>query len=65
MKFRSTNVDAGEFKHALLNRLRSTMAVNVLKSIINLTSTLENFSLIELLGKNVFVYMSVGLKILD
>ena len=30
MKFRSTKVDAGEFKHELLNRLRSTMAVNVL-----------------------------------
>ena len=27
---RSTKVDAGDFKHELLNRLRSTMAVNVL-----------------------------------
>ena len=26
----STKVDAGDFKHELLNRLRSTMAVNVL-----------------------------------
>jgi len=25
-----TKVDAGDFKHELLNRLRSTMAVNVL-----------------------------------
>ena len=31
MKFRWTKVDAGDFKHELLNRLRSTMAVNVLK----------------------------------
>ena len=30
-KVRSTKVDAGDFKHELLNRLRSTMAVNVLK----------------------------------
>jgi len=30
LKFRSTKVDAGDFKHDLLNRLRSTMAVNVL-----------------------------------
>ena len=29
-KVRSTEVDAGDFKHELLNRLRSTMAVNVL-----------------------------------
>ena len=29
-KVRSTKVDAGDFKHELLNRLRSTMAVNVL-----------------------------------
>ena len=28
-KIRSTKVDAGDFKHELLNRLRSTMAVNV------------------------------------
>ena len=27
---RSTKVDAGDFKHESLNRLRSTMAVNVL-----------------------------------
>ena len=32
MKVRSTKVDAGDFKHELLNRLRSTMAVNVLRS---------------------------------
>ena len=31
MKIRSTKVDAGDFKHELLNRLRSTMAVNVLR----------------------------------
>ena len=31
-KVRSTKVDAGDFKHELLNRLRSTMAVNVLIS---------------------------------
>ena len=30
-KVRLTKVDAGDFKHELLNRLRSTMAVNVLK----------------------------------
>jgi hypothetical protein len=30
LKFRSTKVDAGNFKHELLNRLRSPMAVNVL-----------------------------------
>ena len=30
IKVRSTKVDAGDFKHELLNRLRSTMAVNVL-----------------------------------
>ena len=30
-KVRSTKVDGGDFKHELLNRLRSTMAVNVLK----------------------------------
>ena len=30
MLVRSTKVDAGDFKHGLLNRLRSTMAVNVL-----------------------------------
>ena len=30
LKVRSTKVDAGDFKHELLNRLRSTMAVNVL-----------------------------------
>ena len=30
-KFRSTKVDAGNFKRELLNRLRSSMAVNVLK----------------------------------
>ena len=29
-KVRSTKVDAGDFKHELLNRLRSTIAVNVL-----------------------------------
>ena len=29
-KLKSTKVDAGDFKHELLNRLRSTMAVNVL-----------------------------------
>ena len=29
-KVRSTKVDAGDFKHELLNRLKSTMAVNVL-----------------------------------
>jgi len=29
-KIRSTKVDTGDFKHELLNRLRSTMAVNVL-----------------------------------
>ena len=29
-KVRSTKVDVGDFKHELLNRLRSTMAVNVL-----------------------------------
>ena len=29
----STKVDVGDFKHELLNRLRSTMAVNVLRSI--------------------------------
>ena len=29
-KVRSTKVDASDFKHELLNRLRSTMAVNVL-----------------------------------
>ena len=29
-KVRSTQVDAGDFKYELLNRLRSTMAVNVL-----------------------------------
>ena len=29
-KVRSTKVDAGDFKLELLNRLRSTMAVNVL-----------------------------------
>ena len=33
-KVRSTKVDAGEFKHELLNRLRSTMAVNVLRDLI-------------------------------
>jgi len=32
LKIRSTKVDAGDFKHELLNRLRSTMAVNVLIS---------------------------------
>jgi len=31
-KIRSIKVDAGNFKHELLNRLRSTMAVNVLKT---------------------------------
>ena len=31
-KSRSTKVDAGDFKHELLNRLRSTMAVNVLRN---------------------------------
>ena len=31
MKFRSTKVGAGDFKHELLNRLRSTSAVKVLK----------------------------------
>ena len=31
-KVRSTKVDVGDFKHELLNRLRSTMAVNVLIS---------------------------------
>ena len=30
-KVRSTMVDTGDFKHELLNRLRSTMAVNVLR----------------------------------
>ena len=30
-KVRSTKVDAGDFKHELLNRLRSIMEVNVLK----------------------------------
>jgi len=29
-KIRSTKVDAGNLKHELLNRLRSTTAVNVL-----------------------------------
>ena len=29
-KLDSTKVDAGHFKHELLNRLKSTMAVNVL-----------------------------------
>ena len=31
-KVRSTKVDASDFKHELLNRLRSTMAVNVLRN---------------------------------
>ena len=31
MKDRSTKVDVDDFKHELLNRLRSTMAMNVLK----------------------------------
>jgi len=30
LKIRSTKVDAGDIKHELLNRLRLTMAVNVL-----------------------------------
>jgi len=30
-KIRSTKVDAGDFKHELLNRLKSTVALNVLK----------------------------------
>ena len=30
-KIRLTKVDAGNFKHELLNRLRSTMAVKVLR----------------------------------
>jgi len=30
-KIRSTKVNAGDFKHELLNQSRSTMAVNVLK----------------------------------
>jgi len=30
LKIRSTKVDAGDFKHELLNRLTWTMAVNVL-----------------------------------
>ena len=30
-KIRLAKVDAGDFKHKLLNRLRSIMAVNVLK----------------------------------
>ena len=34
-KVRSTKVDAGDFKHELLNRLRSTMAVNVLKFVVD------------------------------
>ena len=34
MKVRSTKVDAGDFKHELLNRLRSTMAVNVLTCVV-------------------------------
>jgi len=29
-KIRSTKVDAGDFKHELLNRLRSTVALNML-----------------------------------
>jgi len=32
-------IDAGDFKHELLNRLRSTMAVNVLRSVLCLSST--------------------------
>ena len=32
-KIGSTKFDAGDFKHELLNRLRSTMAVNVLNSV--------------------------------
>ena len=32
LKVRSTKVDAGDFKHELLNRLRSTMAVNELRA---------------------------------
>ena len=32
-KVRSTKVDAGDFKHELLNRLKSTMAVNVLRAV--------------------------------
>jgi len=34
-------VDAGDFKHELLNRLRSTMAVNVLKSSSSFTEKLS------------------------
>ena len=30
-KIRSTKADAGDFKQELLNRIRSTMAVNVLR----------------------------------
>ena len=33
-KIKLTKVDAGDFKHELLNRLRSTLAVNVLRKII-------------------------------
>ena len=35
-KIRLTKVDAGDLKHELLNRLRSTMAVNVLTTLYEL-----------------------------
>ena len=38
-KVRSTKVDAGDLKHELLNRLRSTMAVNVLISVFAFRTT--------------------------
>jgi len=45
-KVRSIKVDAGDFKHELLNRLKSTMAVNVL------TNNNNNYYLVSIIGRS-------------
>ena len=53
MKIRSTKVDAGDFKHELLNRLRSTMAVNVLILFVNDINSQIETRFLELVFVNV------------
>ena len=53
-KVRSTKVDAGDFKHELLNRLRWTMAVNVLIAVEDLYLLYSNTQSDGSEGRKVF-----------
>ena len=58
MKFRSTKVDTGDFKHELLNRLRSTMAVNVL-----IFNRIKRFWISEMKGICICMYVCMYVSV--